>query len=60
MSWRGSPTGAGIDAVGSVRQTGALGRMVLARRAIEFVGSLITVVTTAAAAILCLLRSTDG
>jgi hypothetical protein len=34
--------------------------MDLARRAREFVGSLITVVTTAAAAILWLLRSTGG
>jgi hypothetical protein len=53
-------TATGAHAIESVRHTGALGRLVLARRAIEFVGSLITVITTAAAALLWLLRSTGG
>lgn len=44
--------------VAAVTHTGALGGLVMARRAIEFAGSLITVVTTASAVLLWLLRGT--
>ena len=43
--------------VSAVTYSGALGRLVMARRVVEFVGSVITIVTTASAAILWLLRS---
>ncbi|CAN5650064.1 hypothetical protein BH23GEM6_BH23GEM6_27930 [soil metagenome] len=43
--------------VSSVTHAGALGRLVLARRVVEFIGSAIPIVTTASAVILWLLRS---
>jgi len=43
--------------VSSVTHSGALGRLAMARRVVEFIGSVITIVTTASAVILWLLRS---
>lgn len=41
----------------AVTHSGAFGGLVMARRAVEFVGSVITIVTTASAAVLWLLRN---
>ncbi|MCC5865004.1 MAG: hypothetical protein JJU31_07815 [Wenzhouxiangella sp.] len=49
-----------IDAVAaesSLTHQGALGRLVLARRAVEFIGSVITIVSTSSAALLWLFRA---
>lgn len=43
--------------VSSVTHGGALGKLVMARRVVEFIGSVITIVTTASAVFLWLLRS---
>jgi len=52
-----APSTTDASMVSAVSHTGALGTLVMARRVVEFIGSVITIVTTASAVILWLLRS---
>jgi hypothetical protein len=51
-----APPATATPIVTSVTHSGALGKLVMARRVVEFIGSVITIVTTASAVILWLLR----